>query len=57
MILLLDEKGSAMLEDLYNVIINLCEVRGELDDETNAKIEEQIAIVQKQIDKLESSEA
>lgn len=46
-----------MLEDLYNVIINLCEVRGELDDETNAKIEEQIAIVQKQIDKLESSEA
>ena len=30
------------MNNLYNNLINLCEIRGELDPESNAKIEEKI---------------
>jgi ABC-type phosphate transport system ATPase subunit len=30
------------MNNLYNDLINLCEIRGELDPESNAKIEEKI---------------
>jgi len=47
----------ANLGDLYNDLICLCEVRGELSPEGNARIEERIAEIQKQINELENSNA
>jgi len=47
----------ANLGDLYNDLICLCEVRGELSPEDNARIEERIAEIQKQINELENSNA
>jgi len=43
------------LDDLYNELVCLCEVRGELSPEDNARIEERIAEIQKQINELENS--
>lgn len=40
---------AGLMEDL----IMLCEIRGELDDESNAKTEKRIAQIQKQIETLE----
>ena len=37
------------VDDLYNELIYLCEIRGELSPEDNARIEERIAQIQKQI--------
>ena len=43
-----------MIESLYEDMIMLCEIRGELDPESNAQVEVRIAALQKQIDELES---
>ena len=45
----------ANLGDLYNDLICLCEVRGELSPEDNAAIEQRIAEIQKQINELEGN--
>lgn len=42
-----------MLESLYEELIMLCEVRSELDDESNKRTEVKIAEIQKQIKLLE----
>lgn len=42
-----------MLESLYEELIMLCEIRGELDDESNKRTEVKIAEIQKQIKSLE----
>jgi hypothetical protein len=47
-------KKQLVIEGLYNELIHLCEVRGELDDASNAKIEKKIAEIQKQINELEA---
>ena len=47
----------ANLGDLYNDLMCLCEVRGELSPEDNAAIENRIAEIQKQINELENSNA
>ena len=44
-----------MLDGLYNELVCLCEVRGELDDEGNAYVEAKIAEIQKQIKELEAA--
>lgn len=46
----------ARINDLYNELIYLCEVRGELDPETNAKNEELIAQVCAELSDLEHYE-
>jgi len=43
------------LDDLYNELVCLCEVRGELSTEDNAALEKRIAEIQKQINELENS--
>lgn len=47
--------------DMYNELIEelilLCEVRGELDDEANARTERKIAELEKQIRELENDYA
>ena len=43
-----------MIDSLYEQLIMLCEVRGELDPESNEAIESKIASLQKQINELES---
>ena len=43
------------LDGLYNDLICLCEIRGELSPEDNAKIEERILELQMQIEKLEKA--
>ena len=45
------------LNDLYEDLICLCEVRGELDPESNAKIELQIKQIETQIKLLEEAVA
>jgi hypothetical protein len=47
----------ANVDGLYNELVCLCEVRGELSPEDNARIEERIAEIQKQINELENSNA
>lgn len=42
-----------MLEALYEDLIALCEIRGELDEESNEQIEVKISDIQKQIQSLE----
>jgi len=41
-----------MIESLYEDMIMLCEIRGELDPESNAQVEVRITALQKQIDEL-----
>jgi hypothetical protein len=43
-----------MIDALYEEMIMLCEIRGELDPESNAVVERKIASLQKQINELES---
>lgn len=43
-----------MIDALYEEMIMLCEIRGELDLESNAVVESKIASLQKQISELES---
>ena len=43
------------LEGLYNDLMCLCEVRGELSPEDNAKVEARIVELQFQIEKLEKA--
>jgi hypothetical protein len=43
-----------MIDALYEEMIMLCEIRGELDSESNAVVERKIASLQKQINELES---
>jgi len=43
-----------MIDALYEEMIMLCEIRGELDPESNAVVESKIASLQKQISELES---
>lgn len=38
---------------LYEEVIMLCEIRGELDEETNARTEAKIAAIMKRIKELE----
>jgi hypothetical protein len=45
----------AMLGDLYNEMMCLCEVRGELSPEDNARVEARLAALQLQIEKLEKA--
>jgi len=44
---------SDIIHGLMEDLIMLCEIRGELDDESNAKTENRIAQIQKQIETLE----
>ena len=44
-----------MIESLYEELIMLCEVRGELDSESNDAIESKIAVLQRQILELEEA--
>ena len=46
--------GVTMIDALYEEMIMLCEIRGELDPESNAVVESKIASLQKQISELES---
>jgi hypothetical protein len=41
------------INSLYNDLINLCEIRGELDPESNAKTEEKINQITAEIQVLE----
>jgi len=43
-----------MIDALYEEMIMLCEIRGELDPESNDVVESKIASLQKQINELES---
>ena len=43
------------LDSLYNELVCLCEVRGELSPEDNARIEEGIAVITNEINELENS--
>lgn len=42
----------ANLGDLYNELMCLCEVRGELSPEDNARVEARIQEIQKQLEEL-----
>jgi hypothetical protein len=44
-----------MIDSLYEQLITLCEVRGELDPESNEAIETKIAVLQRQILELEEA--
>lgn len=46
---------NAVVGDLYNELMCLCEVRGELSPEDNARVEDRILTLQLQIEKLEKS--
>lgn len=46
-----------MYNELIEELILLCEVRGELDDEANARTERKIAELEKQIRELENDYA
>lgn len=43
------------LGDLYNELMCLCEIRGELSPEDNARIEERIAVITNEINELENN--
>ena len=45
----------SVVGNLYNELMCLCEVRGELSPEDNARVEARIAALQTQIEKLEKS--
>ena len=45
----------SIVGNLYNELMCLCEVRGELSPEDNARVEGRIAALQTQIEKLEKS--
>jgi hypothetical protein len=45
----------AVVGNLYNELMCLCEVRGELSPEDNARVEARIAALQTQIEKLEKA--
>ena len=45
----------AILGNLYNELMCLCEVRGELSPEDNARVEDAILALQFQIEKLEKA--
>lgn len=45
----------SVLGSLYNDLMCLCEVRGELSAEDNARVEERILSLQLQIERLEKS--
>ena len=45
----------AVVGNLYNELMCLCEIRGELSAEDNARIEERILTLQFQIEKLEKA--
>lgn len=46
----------SQLGDLYNDLMCLCEVRGELSDEGNAECEARIRDIQMRIEKLEKAD-
>lgn len=41
------------VDDLYNDLICLCEIQGQLDDESNASVDARIAALRNQIAELE----
>ena len=43
----------SVLGNLYNDLMCLCEIRGELSADDNTRIEERILVLQLQIEKLE----
>lgn len=43
------------LGDLYNELMCLAEIRGELSPEDNARIEERIAVITNEINELENN--
>ena len=45
----------AVIGNLYNEMMCLCEIRGELSPEDNARVEARIAALQLQIEKLEKA--
>ena len=45
----------SVVGNLYNDLMCLCEIRGELSAEDNARVEERILSLQLQIEKLEKS--
>lgn len=45
----------AVLGNLYNELMCLCEVRGELSPEDNARVEDAILALQLKIEKLEKA--
>ena len=45
----------SVVGNLYNELMCLCEVRGELSPEENARVEARIASLQLKIEKLEKS--
>jgi hypothetical protein len=45
----------SVLGNLYNDLMCLCEIRGELSPEDNARVEARIAALQLQIEKLEKA--
>jgi len=45
----------SVVGNLYNELMCLCEVRGELSPEDNARVEDRILKLQLQIEKLEKS--
>jgi hypothetical protein len=45
----------SVIGNLYNEMMCLCEVRGELSPEDNARVEARIAALQLQIQKLEKA--
>jgi hypothetical protein len=45
-------QGINSINSLYEDMIMLCEIRGELDPESNAQVEVRITALQKQIDEL-----
>ena len=45
----------AVVGNLYNELMCLCEVRGELSSEDNARVEEAILALQLKIEKLEKA--
>lgn len=45
----------AVVGNLYNELMCLCEVRGELSPEDNARVEDAILALQLKIEKLEKS--
>lgn len=47
----------SVIGNLYNEMMCLCEVRGELSPEDNARVEARIAALQLQIQKLEKEAA
>ena len=47
---------TTLLDCLYNELVHLDEIAGELDEETNARIDEQRAKLAKQIRELEAAQ-